>query len=140
MKRVTHFFITAVETRSQKQEDERLAKKCVIDFEFAKQIEYNKKILGDDYQNKYAPSEYVKDSRCWGYVAAFEEAEQAVLHNDFDIHECNYQWAVIEEHYMGSYAMTTRNMVWYHWNNEKEQYEKADEPNFAHNIFGWGIG
>ena len=81
-----------------------------------------------------------KYTRCWGYAETFDEAEKAVLENYTDIHEESYQWAVIEEHVMDVFAMTTGLFQWYHWNENKRAYERCKQPEWAERVCGWGIG
>lgn len=81
-----------------------------------------------------------RSHRCWGYEPTFEKAEEAILNNYTDLHECSYQWAVIEEHVMSYFAMTTGFFQWYHWDKDKEAYERCDQPKWASNVCNWGIG
>jgi hypothetical protein len=79
-------------------------------------------------------------SRTWGFFDDFNEAEQAVIHNDTDIYECEYEYAVLEEHHMGVIAHGTGNMFWYKYNRGTEKYEKIDPPEWSLNVCHWGIG
>jgi len=91
-----------------------------------------------------------KHTRCWGYTDSFEKAEQAILENYTDIHECSYQWVIIEEHIMDVFAIGTGLFQWYHWNEEKEDvpewqngpggYERCRQPDWAKSVVHWGIG
>jgi len=91
-----------------------------------------------------------KNSRCWGYTDTFEKAEKDVLGNYTDIHECSYQWVIIEEHVMDVFAMGTGRFQWYHWNDKKEDvpewqshlggYERCRQPEWAKQVVHWGIG
>lgn len=81
-----------------------------------------------------------KSSRCWGYTDTFEKAEEAVLANYTDIHECTDQWVIIEEHIMDVLALGTGLFQWYHWNNDTDAYERCEQPEWAKNIVHWGIG
>lgn len=78
--------------------------------------------------------------RCWGFFDNFEEAEQAVIDNDADIYEEEYEYAVLEEQHMGTIAMGTGRMFWYKFNRRTEKYEKIDPPVWSQNIAHWGIG
>lgn len=78
--------------------------------------------------------------RCWGFFDDFNEAEQAVLSNDGDIYECEYEYVVLEEHHMGTMALGTGNMSWYKYNHSTEKYEKIDAPEWSHGLVHWGIG
>jgi len=81
-----------------------------------------------------------KYTRCWGYTDKFEDAEKAVLENYTDIHETCYQWVIIEEHVMDVFAIGTGLFQWYHWNKEKEGYERCRQPDWAKGVVHWGIG
>lgn len=81
-----------------------------------------------------------RSSRCWGYASTFEEAEQRVLENYTDIHECTDQWVVIEEYVMDVLALSTGKFQWYHWNKDKQSYERCREPDWAKQVCNWGIG
>jgi hypothetical protein len=80
------------------------------------------------------------EKRCWGFFDDFIQAEQAVINNDSDIYECEYEYAVLEEHHMGTIAMGTGRMFWYRYNQDTEQYEKIDPPKWSQNVVHWGIG
>ena len=99
----------------------------------------NKRVLKGDFTTHFFVTviETEKDSfedsgdynkearRTWGYTDTFEKAERAVLDNYSDIHECCYQWVIIEEHVMDVFAMGTGLFKWYHWNKEIEGYERC---------------
>lgn len=81
-----------------------------------------------------------EDIRCWGYEESFDEAEEAVINNYSDLSECFYQWAIIEEHMMGYFAMPTGKYQWFHWNVDKDKFERCDRPTWSKHICSWGIG
>lgn len=80
------------------------------------------------------------EKRTWGFFDDFNEAEQAVIRNDTDIYECEYEYAVLEEHYMGTIAMGTGRMSWFRYNRDTEQYARIDPPEWSKNVCHWGIG
>ncbi|KKM01911.1 hypothetical protein LCGC14_1789660 [marine sediment metagenome] len=80
------------------------------------------------------------DSRCWGYTDTFEKAEEAVLKNYMDMHECSYQWIIIEEYVMDVLALATGRFQWYHWDKMSSEYERCRQPAWAKQICNWGIG
>lgn len=90
----------------------------------------------EDLPNKWNK----RSSRCWGYEATFEEAERKVLENYTDIHECTDDWVIIEEHAMDVFAMGTGRFQWYHWNEDKQTYERCRQPDWAKQVVYWGIG
>lgn len=77
-------------------------------------------------------------SRCWGYYHELEDAKKAVLENHTDIHECCYDWAVIEEVPYGVLPIGTKEIVWYHW--EDDAYREVEKPKFSERIVNWSIG
>lgn len=78
--------------------------------------------------------------RCWGFFDNFAEAEWAVKSNDGDIYEDEYEYAVIEEHHMGTIAIGTGNLKWYKWNETTQTYDLISEPAWAAGVVHWGIG
>ena len=82
------------------------------------------------------------NTRCWGFFDDFAEAEQAVLVNDGDIYECEYQYMVIEGHKMGVMGIMSADQYrhWYRWSKDEKKFFSVDTPDWAVNIVGWGIG
>jgi hypothetical protein len=79
--------------------------------------------------------------RCWGFFDNFAEAEAAVLANDGDIYEEEFEYVVIEEHHMGTIAMSTHNLHWYKWYDwPQSKYLSIPAPDWAGNVIHWGIG
>jgi len=79
--------------------------------------------------------------RCWGFFDNFAEADAAVVANDGDIYEVEFEYVVIEEHHMGTIAMGTGKMFWYKWDESKQGYNRIPAPAWApSNIIHWGIG
>lgn len=81
-----------------------------------------------------------KSCRCWGYEESFDKAEEAVINNYMDLHECSYQWAIVEEHVMSYFALPTGLFQWYHWNEDEKKYERCSVPEWARGICAWGVG
>ena len=106
----THFFVTVVETHK------------------------------DNFTKPKDGSWAVKCTRCWGYTDTFEQAEKDVLDNYTDMRECSYQWVIIEEHVMDTFAMPTGRFQWYHWNQMTQSYEKCRQPAWSKGVCSWGIG
>lgn len=95
---------------------------------------------------KDSPDHYtVNDWRCFGWYADYETAEECVINNETDIWEGYYNHAVIEKTYEGLYGTSyslgeEHGQDWFKFNNETEKYEHIETPEWAKNIFGWGIG
>lgn len=85
--------------------------------------------------------EQYKDSRCWGYYYDINEAVTAIVENHTDIHECTYDYAVIEGVPDGVLPIDMEELKWFQWNNVLERYEEIDEkPKSLHNIISWSVG
>lgn len=75
--------------------------------------------------------------RMMGWFLTIEEAENAVLENHGDIHECRYNFACIEESFEG-----IQNGGWpkmkFQWNDEKYCWEKIESfPFIGGNQTAW---
>ena len=81
----------------------------------------------------------LETSRCVGYVETYEEAEQIVTKNEYDICETIYPYAIIENISAGIYEYDL-NPTWFKWNNSLEIYEKCEKPDCFKNVVGIAIG
>ena len=80
-----------------------------------------------------------EDSRCVGYFATFERAEEALAENECDINEADtYPLAVIERVQEGLYPATEE--LWYKWNGLLGRYVPCDKPDQFKNFCNFGIG
>lgn len=81
-------------------------------------------------------------SRCVGYYFDKEIAFDRVKNNNCDIYECGcYPYVVIEAVEPGIYKYAMKEeRWWFKWDNENEEYKSIDDPEFAKNICGFGIG
>ena len=75
-----------------------------------------------------------------GFFDDFAEAEQAVIMNDGDIWELEYDYMVIEGHTMGTLAMSTGEQHWYLYDEATERFAPIDTPAWSVNLVNWGIG
>jgi hypothetical protein len=85
-----------------------------------------------------------KDSyhdRCVGVFTKLDIAQSIIEHNDCDIHETNYEYAVIEEKETDT-LYPSGKQYWYQWSgdNETGKYVPVDCPEKYKNIAGFGIG
>lgn len=80
-----------------------------------------------------------KSPRTVGYLRTFNEAEEVVLKNKYDIYEYSYPYAVIENIPIGIYEFDF-NPVWYKWDDVDNSYKKIQKPKFSEGFIGWGIG
>ena len=79
------------------------------------------------------------DQRCMGYVETFEKAEEIVTNNSYDIHECSYDYAVIEKIGPGIHYPAFERQF-YKYNYEKGTYERIEEPPSVKQIINFSIG
>jgi len=81
------------------------------------------------------------DTRCWGYHEDLELIRQCLRDNYSDFHETMYDYAVIEEHIMDPFAISTGFQEWWKFDFDKEGYRPLNDiPEFARQIVHWGIG
>lgn len=79
-------------------------------------------------------------SRCWGYYYNLDDAITAIVENHTDIHECWYDYAVIESVPWGVLPIGTEELKWFKWNAEADRYELISKPEFSNQIVNWAIG
>jgi hypothetical protein len=80
------------------------------------------------------------DSRCIGYYFSESVAIKEVEHNGGDMHECSYEYAVVEEVKQGLYYIN-RKETWFKWNKAREKYEILEEkPEMFRRTCCYGIG
>ena len=77
--------------------------------------------------------------RTFGWYSDMDGALEAVKNNDGEIHECRYDYAVIEEVKEGIFAITVREF-WFKWNNKKSSFISIRKPKGTMNTINWGIG
>lgn len=73
--------------------------------------------------------------RCPGIYETEEDARKAVETNNGDIHEYTYDYALIQRVEFGLYEV--EDIIWYKWDEEKEEYIEIPTPNgYEHYIVG----
>ncbi len=76
------------------------------------------------------PKAIEHDIRTWGFVFTFNEAEQRVLTNCMDIHECNMEWACVEKvpsGFLPSFYSGKLEQRFYRWvGGENGKYVKME--------------
>lgn len=80
------------------------------------------------------------NSRTMGYFVDFSDAETSVLTNDLDIHECCYQYAVIEDIPPKRLYPLRVSEVWFQWDEEADAYKPCTKPEQLKHIVNFGIG
>jgi hypothetical protein len=77
-------------------------------------------------------------SRCFGFFDSLEKAKTAVACNSGNMHECYYNYLVIEEISEGVHAFPI-SQYWYIW-SEDLGWVPTTKPEFAKGISNWSIG
>lgn len=86
-----------------------------------------------------------KNKRTWGWHPTYEDAAVAVVTNDGDIFECDYNLALIEETHAGSLGgVLDENRWWFSADRDVEgrlsTVTECAEPSWARNVVGYGFG
>ena len=76
-------------------------------------------------------------SRCW--FSKLKDAKLTIEINDLDLHECYYDYAVIEKVREYTLALVDKEW-WYKWNNRKKKYMPIDKPKKLKYVCNFGIG
>lgn len=75
----------------------------------------------------------------FGWYANLNSALDAVVNNKCDIHECVYQYMVIEEVKEGIFGMAIKEW-WFKWNKNKRKFLSIQKPKETNRLVSWGIG
>lgn len=90
-------------------------------------------------EEKISPED---SKRCIGYYETNKEAIDAVKTNRGDMHECKYNYIVIEEVPNGVWRSTV-NEFWFTWSPAREEWIQCKKPlkyrQFG-NVCGFGMG
>jgi len=81
----------------------------------------------------------IKNERCFGYFADKQDALKAADENWADMHECMYNWLVIEKIPEGLHAMPEEE-IWYTWDDGTKRWIHVDKPVWTEHIINWSIG
>lgn len=79
------------------------------------------------------------NSRVFGWFTELEEAQEAVNENRYDLHECLYDFIVIEQISEGIHCCASKEW-WYKWDREIRQFNPIEKPKETKFIVNWGIG
>lgn len=80
------------------------------------------------------------DRRVVGWFKTLAEAEGCLKVNCGDVHECRYDYAVIEEVQPGFYSGAKAPQSWYEWDSELEGYKSIERPEQWFGLTAIGIG
>ena len=79
------------------------------------------------------------DTRTWGFYSDVNDAISALHNNRTNMHECFYDYAIIEEYNEGICNGTLRYQ-WFKWDNERDGYFEIDEPRCVSRMCDFAIG
>jgi hypothetical protein len=79
-------------------------------------------------------------SRTWCFLDSLDEAKRIIEENITDIHECSFNYALIEEFKSNSLPCISKNEWWYYWDTLKDKYVSCDKPEWAEGVCNWGLG
>jgi hypothetical protein len=77
--------------------------------------------------------------RTFGYFLTEKEALDAVGENQCNMHECLYNFLVIEGFPSGIHALAERE-VWYQWGEAENKWVPCQKPTMLEGIISWAIG
>jgi hypothetical protein len=72
-------------------------------------------------------NEIILSSRCWGYFSSKEECIKILHNNITDIHECYYNYAVIEKINEGLYPLPIER-EFFEYNRDSSGFFEIKEP------------
>jgi hypothetical protein len=78
-------------------------------------------------------------TRCVGFEVAYEDALQAVLANNGDMHELRWNYIVIEKVDRGMWRVG-KPVAWFAWNEVLLTWEQTPCPKFLENVRSFSIG
>lgn len=85
--------------------------------------------------------------RCFGYFTSQKLAMEMVEKNAGNLHECFYDYLVIEQIFEGIHG-SAKEICWYKWSEQKNfldnhkgnAWQRCDKPEFAMGLTNWAIG
>lgn len=84
-------------------------------------------------------SEYIEDSRTFGFYENFETCKTALQENWCDMHELYYDFAVIELIDEGIHPRT-ESETWFRWNNERGGFFETEKPDWSSGWVNFALG
>lgn len=78
-----------------------------------------------------------RETRTFGYYRGFQKALQAVKDNRGNMHECLYQYLVMERIGEGVHALV-EDEHWFKWSDK--QWVFTEKPRWAIGFANWAIG
>jgi len=84
------------------------------------------------------PGKYFHN-RTFGWFLKEKEAKNYLAKNPGWIHECLYDYVIIEQFPPGIHRLAKKE-IWYKWNRKKQKYFSIAKPKAVSNIISWGMG
>lgn len=81
----------------------------------------------------------ISERRTFGWFAELYDANCAVRYNRCDIHECYYNYAVIEEINQGIFGMAVKEW-WWKWDKKQQRYLSINKPKKFKQLTNFGMG
>ena len=73
------------------------------------------------------------------FFSNLKDAKICLKENWGDIHECDFNYAVIEKTTYGVYPFSKKE-YWYKWSNTKQMFIPTKKPNCFRNICSFSVG
>ena len=89
-------------------------------------------------ENPESPAR-AETKRTFGYYGDFAYARKAVEENRSNMHECLYNYLVIEKFNEGVHALA-ESEDWYQWDETKNGWKSIPKPSFSEGLVNWAIG
>jgi len=81
----------------------------------------------------------IKSERCFGYFSDKQKALRAADENWADMHECSFNWLLIEKIPEGLHAISEEE-IWYKWDDGINRWIHVEKPAWSDKIINWSIG
>lgn len=81
--------------------------------------------------------------RCFGFFGTLERAIASVLENECDMHECLYNYIVVENLDEGIHPSVRKDNpeeLWFEWSRDRERWIQTQKPDWSKGYLGWSIG
>lgn len=80
-----------------------------------------------------------ESTRTFGFVSTFAKAEQALNDNACDMHECLYDYAVVEDINQGVLSLAEQRWV-FKWDQHREGFFEIEEPKELQHYCNFALG
>ena len=79
------------------------------------------------------------DKRTFGWFSKMHEASRAVKYNACDMHECYYEYIVVEKFTSGIHCSAIED-YWYKWETEQDRWVPTAKPEHFDGTYNFGLG